>query len=504
MRLAGTNPRIAKRLLQGAPSTQIRARHSIVPQSMDKISIHKLRRKPKPPAIETSIDSDTKGNTVHLTIDNAAVPKPSKSPSLPSRMSPFRRLRSGKRARSCSPAASQLGEPVAATVSTCAKPADDEQGEEPGPRIPAFLTQSDSELQERFQDLQKREGARAYPSTNPNEETMQWIVYQNENEQGRNVMDRYYNIRPWNHNRVKLNVPDGALDYVNASPVTVAATDEAAPTYKYIAMQGPTVPSIDSVWRMVAENTTSTAVIVQLTPMNEGPQVKCSQYFPFLDDDPTWALNAGDGWGDGWAATLTHASTEALCDGAVVRRELRLHVAGEEAPRTVWHLLYLRWPDFGTPALTDVPSFFALMGMSRALATGAEEPRFVHCSAGVGRTGTFIGLEHLIRELDAGALDGLDEEDDDAADPIFEVVDALRRQRRFMVQSVQQYAFLYQVMRQLWAERHGGMPDNDGAGEGTRPPPKRLEVATDQRPDDSASVRSLVSEGGVSLGSPQD
>lgn len=110
---------------------------------MDKIPIHKLRRKPKPPAIETSIDRHPIGTALHLAPEAAAASKTSKSPIFASRLSPFRRLRGGKRARSCSPAASQLGEPVAAVVSNRTN-STNEQGEEPKLRIiPAFLTQSD-------------------------------------------------------------------------------------------------------------------------------------------------------------------------------------------------------------------------------------------------------------------------------------------------------------------------------------------------------------------------
>ncbi|KAJ3472270.1 hypothetical protein NLG97_g11133 [Lecanicillium saksenae] len=362
-------------------------------------------------------------------------------------------------------------------------------------------TNNRAELMNRFQDIQFEEADRIQQAGRPTDEASKWAFNHSGSSSSKSPMDRYSNIRPWNHNRVKLNVPDGAPDYVNASPIAVPASNDEAPTYKYVAMQGPTVPSFDSVWRMVAENTTSVAVVVQLTTMIEGEQVKCSQYFPFSDEDKTWELNADDAWGDGWTATLTYESTEQLCDGAIERRKFLLHVGGEEEPRTVWHFLYLRWPDFGVPALTDVQSFFELMKMSREHATEVEEPRFVHCSAGVGRTGTFICLEHLMRELEMGGLDALDANDPDA-DPVYETVDALRQQRRLMVQSQPQYMFIYQVMRKLWGEKYG-MSDDDmarggGSGGGTgggQPSLKRFEMA-DPTWDESASNSSFVSEGG--------
>lgn len=38
------------------------------------------------------------------------------------------------------------------------------------------------------------------------------------------VLDRYNNIHPWANNRIKLQVPEGVNDYINASPVTLTST----------------------------------------------------------------------------------------------------------------------------------------------------------------------------------------------------------------------------------------------------------------------------------------
>lgn len=80
----------------------------------------------------------------------------------------------------------------------------------------------------------------------------------------------------------------------------------------------------------------------------------------------------------------------------------------EYEERTVWHFLYKKWPDFGVPALEDIDSFFTLMRLSREKNADPTNPRIVHCSAGVGRSGTFIALEHLMREMDAGVLEDWD------------------------------------------------------------------------------------------------
>lgn len=278
-------------------------------------------------------------------------------------------------------------------------------------------------------------------------------------------MDRYYNIKPWSHNRVRLRVGPDSLDYVNASPIALgSASDPELPPLRYIAMQGPTRQSLEYVWRMVAEQLGSDVVIVQLTNMVEHGVRKCHPYFPGEGDEP-WRVNSGDEWGDGWAAEVSFEETTRLAGGAIELTRLRLRVAGEEGPgRTVWHFLYTRWPDFGVPAMEDLGSFFELMRLSREYG-GEGEPRVVHCSAGVGRTGTFISLEHLVRELEGGHLEGHDGEAE-GPDLVFETVDELRSQRKSMVQAEAQFLFVYRVLRKLWEDRYGDEPADEGGGSG--------------------------------------
>lgn len=308
-------------------------------------------------------------------------------------------------------------------------------------------------------------------------------------------MDRYANIKPWNHNRVRLRVPPGQLDYVNASTIELASpSDRSRPPLRYIAMQGPTEPSIPYVWRMISEQVKSPVVIVQLTNYVENGHIKCDQYFPDGHEGETWELNEDDVWEDGWRATLTFEALEFVGDGSIEKSRLRLDVEGEDQPIVVWHFLYTKWPDFGVPGLDDLDSFFELMRLSREHSSPAG-PRIVHCSAGVGRTGTFISLEHLIRELDVSGLcdpqmnGNVKPKPYDAYDPVFITVDKLRQQRRGMVQGDPQYRFIYQVMRKLWEDRHRNLvPDEDDdedMAEGG---------ASIQRQDDAASKSDVGSD----------
>ena len=77
---------------------------------------------------------------------------------------------------------------------------------------------------------------------------------------------------------------------------------------------------------------------------------------------------------------------------------------------------YIAWPDFGVPSNSQT-----LYKMANFLKN--YESALVHCSAGVGRTGTFIALSKLIDivESDTQYLN------------LFSVVLNLRKERPYMV-----------------------------------------------------------------------
>ena len=113
------------------------------------------------------------------------------------------------------------------------------------------------------------------------------------------------------------------------------------------------------------------------------------------------------------------------------------------------HLQYVGWPDFGAPKTTD--SIIALIKTVRNLvaAETATMPVFgqhvkilVHCSAGVGRSGTFIALYQLMELLDekvtqykTGKFNKGDKENEigEMTMDVFNTVFKLRKQRCEMV-----------------------------------------------------------------------
>ena len=90
--------------------------------------------------------------------------------------------------------------------------------------------------------------------------------------------------------------------------------------------------------------------------------------------------------------------------------------------RTVSQYHYTVWPDHGVPENpTPLLHFVRKVSSSNPINTG---PLIVHCSAGVGRTGTFIALDTQLKRIEAeGDID------------VFGFVRSMRVNRCCMVQT---------------------------------------------------------------------
>ena len=71
-------------------------------------------------------------------------------------------------------------------------------------------------------------------------------------------------------------------------------------------------------------------------------------------------------------------------------------------PHTLTHYHFTSWPDHGVPQFaTSLLSFIKRVQKDRSKKIGRVPPLLVHCSAGVGRTGTFIMLDSMMERLKA-------------------------------------------------------------------------------------------------------
>lgn len=96
------------------------------------------------------------------------------------------------------------------------------------------------------------------------------------------------------------------------------------------------------------------------------------------------------------------------------------------------HFFFKSWPDYGVPPTTEPLINFC--NMLRKERESLDGPVVVHCSAGVGRTGTFISTDIIMQQLQH-----------EKKVNIHDLVKKLREQRVKMVQTVDQYIFLHKL-----------------------------------------------------------
>jgi protein-tyrosine phosphatase len=192
------------------------------------------------------------------------------------------------------------------------------------------------------------------------------------------------------------------------------------------------------------------AVVVMLTQTHETGREKCYPYYPQSPSSPDLPINEQDEFEDGFVHILHLVSLHQDEEARTQVREIDMTAEEGEESRKIWHLLFAGWPDFSAPEGADRAALLRLIDISREKGGDlATNPRIVHCSAGIGRSGTFIALEWLLQELQEGSLDEISDNDD----PILNVIIQLRDQRAGMVQAKLQFLFLYDALRERWRER---------------------------------------------------
>uniref|UniRef100_A0A673G376 protein-tyrosine-phosphatase n=1 Tax=Sinocyclocheilus rhinocerous TaxID=307959 RepID=A0A673G376_9TELE len=228
--------------------------------------------------------------------------------------------------------------------------------------------------------------------------------------------NRVLQIIPYDFNRVILSMKRGQefTDYINASFI-----DGYRQKDYFIATQGPLAHTVDDFWRMVWEWKCHS--IVMLTELQERDQDKCFQYWPTED-----SVTYGD--------FTVEIKGDTLCDTFILR-DLQLTHGPEKQTRLVRHFHFHGWPEIGIPAegkgMIDI-----IAAVQKQQQQSGNNPIVVHCSAGAGRTGTFIALSNILERVKAeGLLD------------VFQTVKSLRMQRPHMVQTVEQYDFCYRVVQ---------------------------------------------------------
>nr|XP_012420300.1 PREDICTED: tyrosine-protein phosphatase non-receptor type 11-like [Odobenus rosmarus divergens] len=242
--------------------------------------------------------------------------------------------------------------------------------------------------------------------------------------------NRYKNILPFDTTRVTLHDVDDSVpgaNYINAN--YIRSDPEENPGHGlgkvYIATQGCLQTTVAAFWAMVHQE--NTRVIVMATREVERGRNKCFRYWP--------ELHGSQEYGRVLICNLAEYQAQGYCV-----RELQVwRPDQEEPPRTVKHYQYFSWPDHGVPAEpSGVLGFLEEVNRAQSSMPGAG-PMVVHCSAGIGRTGTIIVIDILV---DLIRRQGLDCDID-----VPKTIQLVRRQRSGMVQTEAQYKFVYLALQ---------------------------------------------------------
>ncbi|MEJ1270095.1 hypothetical protein NN561_000915 [Cricetulus griseus] len=205
---------------------------------------------------------------------------------------------------------------------------------------------------------------------------------------------------------------------------------------EFIATQGPLKKTVEDFWRLVWEQ--QVHVIIMLTVGMENGRVLCEHYWP-ANSTPV---------------THGHITIHLLAEEPEeewTRREFQLQHDVQQKQRRVKQLQFTTWPDHSVPEAPSSLLKFVELVREQVQVTQGKGPTLVHCSAGVGRTGTFVALLRLLQQL----------EEEQMVD-VFNTVYMLRLHRPLMIQTPVRapYTGLGSLDPKTW-ERVDGLP---GAG----------------------------------------
>lgn len=232
------------------------------------------------------------------------------------------------------------------------------------------------------------------------------------------TLNRYRDVHPFDHSRIKLQ--RGSTDYINANLCVVEKAHR-----KYILTQGPLSNTVSHFWLMVWEQ--QTKAVLMLNKLIEKKAEKCFQYWPAKLGTTMTFNDVG----------LTLEYLEQQDHSYYLTRVLRLTDIESGKFRDILQFHYITWPDFGVPC--SPTKFLEFLKRVRRAGVLDEDvgPAVVHCSAGIGRSGTFCLVDSCLVLIEKYGLNSVNVE---------EILLEMRKYRTGLIQTHEQLRFSYQAI----------------------------------------------------------
>ncbi|KAI6216927.1 hypothetical protein M3Y95_01248200 [Aphelenchoides besseyi] len=241
--------------------------------------------------------------------------------------------------------------------------------------------------------------------------------------------NRYDDIVCLDQTRVKLQGRPDGNDYIHANYVRLPGCRT------YICTQGPLEWTCEEFWHMIIQASLTVSIsekvemIVMLCDFCENSETKSAQYFP----DVVGQLSTFG------PITVKHVDQQTHSIEGLFTRHLSVEQNGTTL--SITHMQMCNWPDHMAPMSTD--GILAILNTIRSKAE--NRPVVVHCAAGIGRTGTFVGIDHLAEVMKQATSNK-------PPIAVAEFVKEMRKQRSGVVQNAIQYVFLHVAFMSLLIE----------------------------------------------------
>lgn len=242
--------------------------------------------------------------------------------------------------------------------------------------------------------------------------------------------NRYNNIWPYEHSRVKLiNLPsiqkiynNDNDDYFNANYIHFPKLSNN----RYIATQNPLQSTFEDFWKIIWYNKIPLIICLNNQSLMLNQKYFDDQFFP--------------------TSQLKVEVISTKNQSNYIHREIKLSKLNYNHDNTqiINHFEYKDWPDFGVPKTFD--SILNLINDKSNLITSKnlKKDLLIHCSAGCGRTGCFITLDMILDLMKSPSNSKFDFWGND--DLIYKAIQFQRTQRISMVQNLDQFIVCYEII----------------------------------------------------------